>query len=241
METSTQALQGLLSTVTDEIYCQVPCKVTGVHGNFVDAIAYINDDEEDFILYNIPIKREETQSAYIFLGIHIGDYGTLRFYDRSIDDYIQGNTDFNGDERQHDINDRCFELGFIPNPNAFIYPTDQEIEIGLKNNKAKISIYADGNMNVISQGNITQSITGNVTQTISGNLTQNTKGNVTQNVSGNVNLTTPLSTITGDLTVNGTITATVDVIGNGTSLHTHTHNYEHGGLATGTDETTSPN
>ena len=47
METATQALGGLLTRLTDEIYVHVPCQVTGVHGNTVDAIAYINDDEDD--------------------------------------------------------------------------------------------------------------------------------------------------------------------------------------------------
>ena len=150
METATQALGGLLTRLTDEIYVHVPCQVTAVHGNTVDAIAYINDDEDDFVLYNIPIKRQETQSAYIFLGIKKGDYGTLIFYDRSIDDYRNGETYYNGDDRQHNINDRAFELGFIPNPSAFIYPTDQEIEIGLKDGKAKISINANGDINIIS-------------------------------------------------------------------------------------------
>lgn len=150
METATQALGGLLTRLTDEIYVHVPCQVTAVHGNTVDAIAYINDDEDDFVLYNIPIKRQETQNAYIFLGIKKGDYGTLIFYDRSIDDYRNGETYYNGDDRQHDLNDRAFELGFIPNPSAFIYPTNQEIEIGLKDGKAKISINANGDINIIS-------------------------------------------------------------------------------------------
>lgn len=172
METATQALGGLLTRLTDEIYVHVPCQVTAVHGNTVDAIAYINDDEDDFVLYNIPIKRQETQSAYIFLGIKKGDYGTLIFYDRSIDDYRNGETYYNGDDRQHDLNDRAFELGFIPNPSAFIYPTNQEIEIGLKDGKAKISINANGDINIISNSiaitSPTTIITSNVN--ITGNL-----------------------------------------------------------------------
>lgn len=151
METATQALGGLLSRLTDEIYVHVPCQVTAVHGNTVDAIAYINDDEDDFVLYNIPIKMPESQSAYIFLGIKKGDFGTLSFLDRDTSDYIEGfNTDYNGNDAQHDINSRYFELGFVPKPQAFVYPTNQEIEIGLKNGKAKISINANGDINIIS-------------------------------------------------------------------------------------------
>ena len=151
METATQALGGLLTRLTDEIYVHIPCQVTAVHGNTVDAIAYINDDEDDFVLYNIPIKMPETQSAYIFLGIKKGDFGTLSFLDRDTSDYIEGfNTDYNGNDAQHDINSRYFELGFVPKPQAFVYPTNQEIEIGLKNGKAKISINANGDINIIS-------------------------------------------------------------------------------------------
>lgn len=40
----------------------------------------------------------------------------------------------------------------------------------------------------------------------------------------------------GDTTVTGTLTASVDVVGNGTSLHTH----QHGGVTTGTGHTGGP-
>lgn len=182
METATQALGGLLTRLTDEIYVHVPCQVTAVHGNTVDAIAYINDDEDDFVLYNIPIKMPETQSAYIFLGIKKGDFGTLSFLDRDTSDYVEGfNTDYNGNDAQHDINSRYFELGFVPKPQAFVYPTDCDIEIGLKNNNAKIKIKSNGEINIIGNSckiNVpTTSIIGNVELT--GNLTVNGNTSVT--------------------------------------------------------------
>ena len=213
METATQALNALLDRVTDEIYVHVPCQVTAVHGNTVDAIAYINDDEDDFVLYNIPIKRQETQSAYIFLGIKKGDYGTLIFYDRSIDDYRNGETYYNGDDRQHNINDRAFELGFIPNPSAFIYPADQEIEIGLKDGKAKISINANGDINIVSNGNISTTVQGNMVANVSGNA------NITAsstNITSNVNITGNLE-VSGTSTLNGTCTFETK------SFMSHTH------------------
>lgn len=158
----TQSVSELFSQVlkvtTDEVYVQCPCKVVAVNGNFVDVMAYINDDEPDFVLYNVPIKRQETQSAYFYLKIAEGDYGTLRFYDRSIEEYIKGDTEYSGDDRQHDINDRCFELGFIPEPSAYSYTTNALIEIGCK----------DGVTNIqINEGAIT--INGNVT--VNGTLT----------------------------------------------------------------------
>ena len=102
-----------------------------------------------------------------FLGIKKGDRGVCRFFDRSVEGYLQSDFDYNSDERQHDINDRCFELGFIPNSEAFIYPENVDIEIGTKDNSAKIS-FANGNITIIGTNLITQ---GNMTHT--GNLTVN--------------------------------------------------------------------
>ena len=210
MQTISESLEKILEETTDETYVRIPCKVTNINGNFVDVFAYINDDEPDFELYNIPIKREETQSAYIFLGIKKGDYGTLCFYDRDIADFIDGNFDYNGNEEQHSINSRCFELGFIPNPSAFIYPTDQEIEIGLKDGKAKISINANGDINIVSNGNVSTTVQGNMTATVSGDLTTNVSGNAnvtvpTTNITSNVNITGNLE-VSGTSTLNGTCT-----------------------------------
>ena len=215
METATQALGGLLTRLTDEIYVHVPCQVTAVHGNTVDAIAYINDDEDDFVLYNIPIKMPETQSAYIFLGIKKGDFGTLSFLDRDTSDYIEGfNTDYNGNDAQHDINSRYFELGFVPKPQAFVYPTDQEIEIGLKDGKAKISINANGNINIVSNGNISTTVQGDMVANVSGNA------NITAsstNITSNVNITGNLE-VSGTSTLNGTCTFETKSF----MAHTHT-------------------
>lgn len=152
MKTNAELLKTLLDITTDNLYVNNPCQVVNVSsdGNFVDVKVFINDEDEDCVLYNVPIQRPETQRAYIFLGIKKGDRGTLKFFDRSTEGYLQGDYDYNSDERQHDINDRCFELGFIPNSEAFLYPTDKEIEIGLKNGSIKIS--ADGVGELTIQG-----------------------------------------------------------------------------------------
>ena len=156
----------ILKNTTDELYVMNPCKVVGVHGNYVDVLLYINDEELDFVIYNVPIIRQETQSAYIFLGIKEGDRGTCRFFDRSVEAYMQSDFDYNSDERQHDINDRCFELGFIPDKEAFVYPTNADIEIGLKSGTIKMSFTESG---IAILGDVT--ITGNLT--VSGEVTGN--------------------------------------------------------------------
>jgi len=61
---------------------------------------------------------------------------------------------------------------------------------------------------------------------------------------GEVELVTPAelkmtyghATLTGDIALNGTLTATVDVVANGTSLHTH----KHGGVTAGAAQTGVP-
>ena len=179
MKSVNELLKTLLDNVTDNLYVQNPCKVTRVSedGNFVDVLLYINDEEVDSIIYNVPVVRPETQRAYIFMGIKEGDRGVCRFFDRSVEGYLQSDFDYNSDERQHDINDRCFELGFLPNAEAFQYLTTAEIEIGLKSGTCKISINEDGTLNIIA----------------------------------------PTLTIMGDVTVNGTLTATSLVAENGAS------------------------
>lgn len=155
-ENSYNAFNRVITALKESINCSLPCQIRNVNGNYVDVLVFRNDEIEDGVCPNVPIKREETGRAYIYLGIKPGDYGTIRYYDKSIADYKRGETDYNGDDRCHDINDGTFELGFIPDPSAFIYPTNADIEIGLKDGSAKINI-TDGNI-TINGGNV--NITG---------------------------------------------------------------------------------
>ena len=166
MESVTELFRSFISDTTDNIYVMNPCKVVGVHGNYVDVLLYINDEEPDFVIYNVPIIRQETQRAYIFLGIKEGDRGTCRFFDRSTEGYLQSDFDYNSDDRQHDINDRCFELGFIPDAEAYVYPENVDIEIGLKGKAVKMSFTESG---IAIVGDVT--IDGNLT--VSGEVTGN--------------------------------------------------------------------
>ena len=186
MDSLSELFNKVLENTTDELYVMNPCKVVGVHGNYVDVLLYINDEEPDFVIYNVPIIRQETQRAYIFLGIKEGDRGTCRFFDRSTEGYLQSDFDYNSDDRQHDINDRCFELGFIPDKEAYEYSTTADIEIGLKS--CKISINADGSLNINST--VATTVTA-PTVTINGNVVVNGTINATGEITGN---SIPLST-----------------------------------------------
>lgn len=116
-------LYNLLNTISDNQYVQCPCRVTAVNGNYVDVLPIINDDMKNQELYDVKIRHLESSTAYIYLGVHVGDKGVLRFFDRSIDDYsANGSEGYNQDDRFHNVNDGCFELGFIPDNEAYVYP-----------------------------------------------------------------------------------------------------------------------
>lgn len=139
-ETIGQKLYNLLQLSADNQYVQCPCQVIAVNGNYVDVLPIINDDEKNQEVYDVKIRHLESSTAYIFLGVHVGDRGVLRFFDRSIDNYSEnGSEEYNLDDRMHNVNDGCFELGFIPDNEAYVYPTDKEFEIGLKNGSIKIN------------------------------------------------------------------------------------------------------
>ena len=124
MKSPNELLETILKNTTDDMFVSNPCEVVAVRGNYVDVKLYINDEYPNMILYHVPIQRQETQRAYIFLGIKKGDRGTLKFFDRSTEGYLQSDFDYNSDDRQHDINDRAFELGFIPDKEAYVYLTE---------------------------------------------------------------------------------------------------------------------
>ena len=139
-DNSYNAFEDIINALKESINCSLPCQVETVNGNYVDVRMIRNDEIEDIIISNVPVKREETARAYIFLGIKQGDRGTLTFYDKSIEDYMLGDEDYNYDTRTHSIQDRCFSLGFVPDTEAYIYPADADIEIGLKDGSVKINI-----------------------------------------------------------------------------------------------------
>ena len=187
-DVSTKLLR-LLKTVSDNQYVQCPCRVTAVNGNYVDVVPIINDDMKNQELYDVKIRHLESSTAYIFLGVHVGDKGILRFFDRSIDDYsTNGSEGYNEDDRIHDVNDGLFELGFLPDNESYVYPTDKELEIGLKSTTFKLSVDSNGNLVITGATNV---INGGTT--INGNLTVNGTITATEEITGN---SIPLSTHT---------------------------------------------
>ena len=93
----------------------------------------------------IEIISEERDKVWKLYGM------SEKELDSSINDYIDGETAYNFDDRQHNSNDGCFELGFVPNPSSYIFPPG-EITIGSKTGSALITV--DGENISISGGNV---------------------------------------------------------------------------------------
>lgn len=136
--------------IRDLINVMLPCKVETVNmDNTVDVLVYRNDDKDNLVFPCVPIKHFETSRSYIFLGIKAGDRGIIRFFDKSTETYKEDGTNTFLD-RQHSLNDNIFELGFIPQNESYVFPTDKTIEIGNKNGSFKLSINDNGQVEVIS-------------------------------------------------------------------------------------------
>lgn len=105
-------------------------------------------------------------------------------------------------------------------------------EVIVKNN----NVHIKGSCNITIDGNSTLYVKGDVYEKVEGNVTQTVNGNVNQKISGNFDGTSSHWTFTGDISVNGGIVATGDVIGAGISLDNHVH----GGVRSGSSTTTGP-
>lgn len=102
--------------------------------------------------------------------------------------------------------------------------------------KGNVVEKVDGNVTQTVGGNITQNISGNASQLVNGDVTQTVKGSVSQTISGEFSGTAAHWNFTGDISVNGGIVSTGDVVGGGISLDNHVHP----GVRTGPSNTGKP-
>lgn len=147
-----EAINRWLYELKESINKQLPCIINKVNDDgTVDCLVIRNDSKKDIIFPSIPVKHTETQRAYFFLGLTKGDKGVVRFFDRSVEEYkFDGNTEFNNDNRQHSLSDSLFELGFVPASERYAFPNGAGVEIGLKDQSAKINL-TDGKLQIICQ------------------------------------------------------------------------------------------
>ena len=174
MEDITEKINKFVNHIKNSINCQSPAQIRKVNEDgTVDIVVFRNDEIENQVIPSVKIKYPESGRAFIYLGVAEGDYGVVRYFDTNIQDYLDGMENFNNDNRTHNTNDACFELGFIPNPSSFVYPSGKNIAIGNKDGSALLTVDAEGNINIKSAKTInieSSSVTIGSNTTIDGKI-----------------------------------------------------------------------
>lgn len=151
MEDITEKLLKFVEAIKNSVNCQCPAQIKKVNEDgTVDIIVFRNDEIENQLIPHVKIKHPESGRAFIQLGVLEGDYGVVRYFDTNVQDYLDGQVGYNYDNRSHNTNDACFELGFIPNPSTYIYPAGSNITMGNKDGSALLTFDAEGIINIIS-------------------------------------------------------------------------------------------
>jgi len=193
-----------------DIHVQKACKVVEVNSGGNQVSLQILDKDSDGmgniieypIIPNVPIRQPmESGSAFIRLPVQLGDVGTIEFFDSSVDDTIVDSVySYSYEEDWHSLSDGLFTNGFLPNNKLIEIDHNNPITIGTKTGTFTFTVNSSGQL----------TITSPIVNIVS---------------SSAINITAPTTTITGDLNVTKTITATTDVVGGGKSLKSHTHPY----------------
>ncbi len=121
MRTFDESLDDILNGFSSAMLVEKPCKIVKVNSQYSVDIEYYDNNTAD-CLYNVPVKHLQTQNAYIFMGLSIGDCGTVRFFDNDVTDYYNGTSQKYPDNRCHDINDGMFSVGFYPSASQYLFP-----------------------------------------------------------------------------------------------------------------------
>lgn len=172
MRDCNEALSDIFKGFSGGILVEKPCEIVKVNSQYSVDIVYFDNNEEDY-LYNVPVKHLQTQNAFVFLGLNVGDSGTVRFFDNDVTGYYNDDEYISDEVRSHDINDNLFSLGFYPKSSQYAFP----------------------------EGDIVIGTTGGALINISGNTVSISGANIT--VSGNVNISGGAVTIGADTTIDG--------------------------------------
>lgn len=145
-----EQIEEFVEFIRNSINCQCPARIVTVNTDgTVDIEVIRNDEIANQKIPGVKIRHAETQNAFIYLGASIGDEGVVRFFDKSISDYVEGEDGYNYDDRTHNTNDACFELGFIPNPKKYVLPTNNDLVIGTKDGTTLLSFNKNGLISLI--------------------------------------------------------------------------------------------
>ena len=142
-----EALNSIIEGLSTEILTEKPCKIVKIHSQYCVDIEYYDHNQAE-ILCKVPVKHLQTGNAYIFLGLQIGDRGTVRFFDTDTSDYYYAcrSRIF----RKHNINDNLFSCGFYPAREQYVFPQG-DVVIGTKSG-AVVNL-TNGNISIMG-GNI---------------------------------------------------------------------------------------
>lgn len=150
MRTISESINDMLEGLSGALFVEKPCKIIKVNSQYSVDVEYYNNNVADY-LYNVPVKHLQTQKAFVFLGLNIGDYGTVRFFDNDVTGYYNHTGKISGEVRKHDINDNLFSLGFYPAQSQYVFPQG-DVVIGTTGG-ALINL-TDENI-IITGGNVT--------------------------------------------------------------------------------------
>ena len=114
-----ESFDKILEGLSGAILVEKPCKIINVHSQNCVDIEYYDSNKAD-VIYKVPVKHIQTNKGYIFLGLNVGDRGTVCFLDNDISQYYNGN--YGNIRRKHNINDGLYSCGFYPLKEQYVFP-----------------------------------------------------------------------------------------------------------------------
>ena len=163
---------------------------------------------------DVPVAFPGGGGFFLTFPVAPGDECLLWFAERAIDLWhALGGTQPPAEYRLHDLSDGMAIVGLNSQPNILASFNTTDVELRNRARTARVTMKVDGTIEVL-----------------------NGAGSYILAASGNLTVTSPTVTINGNVQVNGTLTASVNVIGGGKSLNSHVH----GGVTPGGSNTGAP-
>jgi len=161
------------------------------------------------VCVDVPVLFPGGGGFALTFPVTAGDECLLMFSERAIDLWFTfGQTQPPSEYRLHDLSDGVALVGLNSQPNVLTDYHPTNVELRNRARTVRLSLYPDGTIELV-----------------------NALASMALAPNGLTTITSSLGiTINADVTVNGTLTATTDVIGGGKSLKTHVHSGVQGGV-----------